>query len=121
MPQVIACNFFNAIKFVRIKHLLIFFNFFILTKANPYFSALYSGEDSDPEISGAVADRLTAAAASADGDDEHDSLEGNGFGTNASSPTGNASTSSCSGAKYQISKKTRILDQKKVKLIFKQM
>ena len=33
-----------------------------------------------------------------DGDDEHDSLEGNGFGTNASSPTGNASTSSCSGS-----------------------
>ena len=43
--------------------------------------------------------RLTAAAsAAADGDDEHDSLEGNGFGTNASSPTGNASTSSCSGS-----------------------
>ena len=44
--------------------------------------------------------RLTAAAAvsAADGDDEHDSLEGNGFGTNASSPSGNASTSSCSGS-----------------------
>ena len=42
--------------------------------------------------------RLTAASAAADGDDEHDSLEGNGFGTNASSPTGNASTSSCSGS-----------------------
>jgi len=56
-------------------------------------AALYSGEDSDPEISGVVTDRLTATA---DGDDEHDSLEGNGFGTNASSPTGNASTSSCS-------------------------
>ena len=62
-------------------------------------SALYSGEESDPEISGVVGDsRLTTAAAAADGDDEHDSLEGNGFGTDASSPTGNASTSSCSGS-----------------------